>query len=73
MVSEQAVAREMVQMIPHPVEGEFRALGFPVKLSATPQQMRLPPPLLDQHGGEIRAELIAKGLLQPARKTANAR
>jgi crotonobetainyl-CoA:carnitine CoA-transferase CaiB-like acyl-CoA transferase len=73
VVSEQAVAREMVQMIPHPVEGEFRALGFPVKLSATPQQMRLPPPLLDQHGGEIREELIAKGLLQAARKAANAR
>lgn len=67
VVSEQAVAREMVQMVPHPVEGEFRALGFPVKLSATPQQMRLPPPLLDQHGGEIREELIAKGLLAAAR------
>ncbi len=63
VVSEQAVAREMVQMVPHPVEGEFRALGFPVKLSATPQQMRLPPPLLNQHGDEIREELAAKGLL----------
>jgi len=73
VVSEQAVAREMVQMVPHPVEGEFRALGFPVKLSGTPQQMRLPPPLLDQHGGEIREELIAKGLLQATRKMANAR
>lgn len=73
VVSEQAIAREMVQMIPHPVEGEFRALGFPVKLSGTPQQMRLPPPLLDQHGDELREELIAKGLLQAARKTASAR
>lgn len=73
VVSEQAVAREMVQMIPHPVEGEFRALGFPVKLSGTPQEIRLPPPLLDQHGEELREELIAKGLLPAARKTANAR
>ncbi|MCU4182549.1 CaiB/BaiF CoA transferase family protein [Bosea sp. BH3] len=72
VVSEQAVAREMVKMVPHPVEGEFRALGFPVKLSETPQQIRLPPPLLDQHGGEIRAELVAKGLLAPARQTASA-
>ncbi|MGX5734079.1 CaiB/BaiF CoA transferase family protein [Bosea thiooxidans] len=71
VVSEQAVAREMVQMVPHPVEGEFRALGFPVKLSATPQQMRLPPPLLDQHGDEIREELIAKGLLGEARRQAS--
>lgn len=65
VVSEQAVAREMVQMVPHPVEGEFRALGFPVKLSATPQQMRLPPPLLDEHGDDIRRELVEMGLLAP--------
>jgi crotonobetainyl-CoA:carnitine CoA-transferase CaiB-like acyl-CoA transferase len=65
VVSEQAVAREMVQMVPHPVEGEFKALGFPVKLSATPQQMRLPPPLLDEHGEDIRRELVEMGLLAP--------
>ncbi|MCK0207346.1 CoA transferase [Starkeya koreensis] len=66
VVSEQAKAREMVQMVPHPVEGEFRALGFPVKLSATPQEIRLPPPLLNEHGDEIRRELTEKGLLAPA-------
>jgi crotonobetainyl-CoA:carnitine CoA-transferase CaiB-like acyl-CoA transferase len=63
VVSEQAVARGMVKMIPHPVEGEFRALGFPVKMSATPQEIRLPPPLLNEHGQQIRNELVAKGLL----------
>jgi len=61
--SEQAVAREMVQMVPHPVEGEFRALGFPVKLSGTPQQIRRHPPLLNEHEDEILAELVEKGLL----------
>ena len=61
--SEQAVAREMVKMVPHPVEGEFKALGFPVKLSATPQEIRLPPPLLNEHGHELREELVQKGLL----------
>lgn len=65
VVSEQAEAREMVQMVPHPVEGEFKALGFPVKLSATPQQIRRPPPLLDEHADEIRRELVEKGLLAP--------
>lgn len=65
VVSEQAMAREMVQMVPHPAEGEFKALGFPVKLSATPQQMRLPPPLLDEHGDDIRRELVEMGLLAP--------
>ncbi len=68
--SEQAVAREMVKTIPHPVEGEFKALGFPVKLSGTPQEIRLPPPLLNQHGDEIREELTRKGLIGPGRNTA---
>ncbi|UAK23281.1 CaiB/BaiF CoA transferase family protein [Sphingomonas nostoxanthinifaciens] len=59
LASDHAAARQMVQDIPHPVEGSFKALGFPVKLSATPQQLRMPPPLLDQHGAEIKAELEA--------------
>jgi len=61
--SEQAIARDMVQMIPHPVEGEFKALGFPVKMRGTPQEVRLPPPLINQHEAEIRRELVDKGLL----------
>jgi crotonobetainyl-CoA:carnitine CoA-transferase CaiB-like acyl-CoA transferase len=67
--SEQAVARDMVQMVPHPVEGEFKALGFPVKMRGTPQEVRLPPPLLNEHGDAIRAELAERGLL-PAREAA---
>jgi crotonobetainyl-CoA:carnitine CoA-transferase CaiB-like acyl-CoA transferase len=61
--SEQAKARDMVMMVPHPVEGEFRALGFPVKMRGTPQQVRRAPPLLNEHSAEIRQELIDKGLL----------
>lgn len=68
--SEQAAARNMVQMIPHPVEGEFRALGFPVKMSGTPQQVRMPPPLLNEHADEILAELESKGLLDTTKETA---
>lgn len=59
--SEHTKACAMVQDIPHPVEGSFKALGFAVKLSATPAETRLPPPLLDQHGAEIRAELAGAG------------
>jgi crotonobetainyl-CoA:carnitine CoA-transferase CaiB-like acyl-CoA transferase len=55
--SEHTKACAMVQDIPHPVEGSFKALGFAVKLNGTPQETRLPPPLLDEHGAEIRAEL----------------
>jgi crotonobetainyl-CoA:carnitine CoA-transferase CaiB-like acyl-CoA transferase len=69
--SEQAVARDMVQMIPHPIEGSFRALGFPVKMRGTPQEVRLPPPLLGEHGDEIRHELAERGLI-PASNAAAA-
>ncbi len=52
-----ARAREMVMEMDHPVEGRVKAIGFPVKLSETPQRMRLPPPLLGQHTQEILDEL----------------
>jgi crotonobetainyl-CoA:carnitine CoA-transferase CaiB-like acyl-CoA transferase len=70
VASEQAVARDMVQMIPHPIEGEFRALGFPVKMRGTPQEVRLPPPLLNEHGDELRRELVEKGFLAPPAEAA---
>ena len=68
LASDHVAAREMVINIPHPVEGSFRALGFPVKMRGTPQRVRHPPPLLDEHGAEIRRELVEKGLLQCAEK-----
>jgi crotonobetainyl-CoA:carnitine CoA-transferase CaiB-like acyl-CoA transferase len=64
LASDHIAARDMVLNVPHPVEGSFRALGFPVKMRGTPQQVRHPPPLLDQHGTEIRNELVEQGLLQ---------
>lgn len=63
VASEQAEAREMVMMVKHPAEGEFRSLGFPVKMRGTPQEVRMPPPLLDEHGDAIRQELVERGLL----------
>lgn len=61
--SDHAASRSMVQEIEHPVEGSFKALGFPVKLSKTPQQVRMPPPLLNQHRDEIIQELRAAKVL----------
>lgn len=55
--SEQAAARNMVMEIDHPVEGKVKVLGFPVKLSGTPQQVRCAAPLLGQHTDEVFAEL----------------
>ncbi|ARP97021.1 CaiB/BaiF CoA transferase family protein [Bordetella genomosp. 13] len=54
--SEQARARDMVMEMTHPVEGPVKALGFPVKLSGTPQQVRRAPPLLGEHTREVLAE-----------------
>ncbi len=65
--TDHVAAREMVMPVAHPAEGSFRSLGFPVKLRGTPQQVRYPPPLLNQHDAEIRRELAAKGPLpEPA-------
>jgi formyl-CoA transferase len=55
--SEHAKARGIKMMIEHPVEGEAPNIGFPVKLSGTPQRVRRHPPLLGEHNDEIFAEL----------------
>ncbi len=63
LATDHVAARNMVQDIPHPVEGSFKALGFPVKLAAGQQSVRYSPPLLNQHREEIIAELVDHGLL----------
>ena len=55
--SEHAKARGMRMEIDHPVEGKVPNIGFPVKLSGTPQQVRRHPPLLGEHNDEVLAEL----------------
>ncbi len=55
--SPQAEARGTVMEIDHPVEGRVRSIGFPVKMSGTPQKVRRHPPLLGEHTDEILAEL----------------
>jgi formyl-CoA transferase len=55
--SEHAKARGMRMEIDHPVEGKVPNIGFPVKLSGTPQQVRRHPPLLGEHNEEVLAEL----------------
>jgi crotonobetainyl-CoA:carnitine CoA-transferase CaiB-like acyl-CoA transferase len=55
--SEHAAARNMRMEIDHPVEGSVPNIGFAVKLSGTPQQVRRHPPLLGEHNDEVLAEL----------------
>jgi crotonobetainyl-CoA:carnitine CoA-transferase CaiB-like acyl-CoA transferase len=62
--NEHSRERQLVMEIDHPVEGKVRAIGFPVKLSATPQQVRLAPPLL---GADTEAILEELGIDADAR------
>ena len=55
--SEHAKARNMRMEIDHPVEGKVPNIGFPVKMSGTPQQVRRHPPLLGEHNEEVLAQL----------------
>jgi formyl-CoA transferase len=55
--NDHAHHRKVVMEIDHPVEGKVRSIGFPVKLSGTPQQVRMPPPLLGANTEEILTEL----------------
>lgn len=55
--SEHAAARGMRMEIDHPVEGRVPNIGFPVKLSGTPQQVRRHPPRLGEHTAEVLAEI----------------
>jgi crotonobetainyl-CoA:carnitine CoA-transferase CaiB-like acyl-CoA transferase len=66
LASDHVAARDMVLDIAHPVEGSFKALGFPVKLKDAPLKVRFPPPLLGEHSDELRRELADQGLLAPA-------
>jgi len=52
----QTAAREMVVALEHPRAGSTRALGLPIKLSATPGSVTRPAPVLGQHTREVLAE-----------------
>jgi crotonobetainyl-CoA:carnitine CoA-transferase CaiB-like acyl-CoA transferase len=52
----QALARGMVVELDHPRAGATRALGLPIRLSASPGKVARPAPLLGQHTREVLAE-----------------
>jgi len=53
----QVLHQKMLLEMDHPTVGKIKTLGFPAKLSRTPGQLRLPPPLLGQHTEEVLKEL----------------
>jgi len=56
--SPQVHALKMVQEVEHPAAGKLKVTGIPVNLSETPGEIRLPPPLLGEHTGEILAQYL---------------
>ncbi len=49
--------QQMLVEMPHPVHGMVKLLGMPIKLSNTPGEFRLPPPLLGEHTEEVLREI----------------
>jgi crotonobetainyl-CoA:carnitine CoA-transferase CaiB-like acyl-CoA transferase len=57
----QVLHRGMVQEVEHPTAGKVKLVGIPVKFTATPGEIRLPPPLLGQHTEEVLRDLLGLG------------
>jgi crotonobetainyl-CoA:carnitine CoA-transferase CaiB-like acyl-CoA transferase len=53
----QIKAQDMVLNVDHGPNGKIRMVGFPVKLSDTPCEIRHPAPRLGEHTGEVLSEL----------------
>lgn len=52
------LARDMIVEMEHPEYGQVRATGIPLKLSATPGRVYLPPPTLGEHTAEVLGRLL---------------
>ncbi|OUC06709.1 hypothetical protein RY27_19365, partial [Litorilinea aerophila] len=57
----QVQAREMVQVVEHPVTGSIPLLGPVPKMSVTPATISGPPPLLGEHTDPVLSELLGYG------------
>jgi crotonobetainyl-CoA:carnitine CoA-transferase CaiB-like acyl-CoA transferase len=54
----QVLARDMVVQLNHPTAGPISVNGVPIKLSATPGEVKEPPPLLGQQTDIVLAEIL---------------
>ncbi len=52
----QVIHNDLVLDIEHPAYGKAKVTGFPVKLSATPAKLRLPPPIVGEHNEQVLRE-----------------
>jgi crotonobetainyl-CoA:carnitine CoA-transferase CaiB-like acyl-CoA transferase len=78
----QVAARDLIVTSQHPVLGEVRNIGLPVRFGKQARQATLPAPLLGEHSREILADLgyaseeieamLATGSVQAATRPAEA-
>ncbi len=55
----QVAARGMVVTMDHPLAGQVRLPGNPIKFSGSPVVYRRPPPLIGEHTTEVLGEMLA--------------
>ncbi len=54
----RVLARQMLVEMCHPKIGKLKVVGSPMKLSETPVQYRIPPPLLGEHTAEVLRDVL---------------
>ena len=54
----QAQVRNLALTVEHSTAGPIKVPGFPYKLSETPAEVHLPPPLLGEHNEKVLTELL---------------
>ncbi|ACZ18646.1 CaiB/BaiF CoA transferase family protein [Thermanaerovibrio acidaminovorans] len=64
MADPHVLARDMIVSLVHPVAGELKVPGVPIKFSKTPGEIKGPAPLLGQHTRSVLQEML--GLDQEA-------
>ena len=62
--SEHLKARGMIRRLEHPKAGTISVMGVPIKLHATPGEVKTPPPTLGQHTDQVLRTLLK---LKPSR------
>jgi crotonobetainyl-CoA:carnitine CoA-transferase CaiB-like acyl-CoA transferase len=58
LASEQTLARNMVANVDHPTAGSIPLVGIPFKMFGTAPSIRMAPPTLGQHSGEVLSEEV---------------
>lgn len=54
----QVKEREMLVQMEHPTIGALPLVGSPLKMSATPVEYRIPPPLMGEHTEDILMDVL---------------